>query len=201
MPKAIASSEANSETTLIAVSSAAGMSSSRAAPIPGMKIAPLSTQWSNPFTCAPSDEQHQAEPEQGGGSEQHPRVELHPAVLEGAQRAPALFGPDADAVDGAVHEDLVDPRVDELGDAAAVQRHPVDDGVDDVLVEPVRAPGDRALDRAHDDVGVEVVEEVLVEQDLVAGLGQLAARRRPLEVELLADVEDAHDACSDDGAA
>src|SRR5579864_8347145 len=201
MPNAIAMSDASSETALIAVSSVAGMSRRSAAPIPGMKIAPLSTQWSNPFTCALSDEQHQAEPEQGGGSEQHPGVELHPPVLEGAQRHPALLGPGTHAVDSAVDEHLVDPRVHEVGDAAAVQRHPVDDGVDDVLVEPVRAPGDRALDRAHDDVGVEVVEEVLVEQDLVAGLGQLAARRRPLEVELLADVEDAHDACSDDGAA
>src|SRR5579862_4028930 len=152
MPNAIAMSDASSETALIAVSSVAGMSSRRAAPIPGTKIAPLSTQWSNPFTCGLSDEQHQAEPEQGSGSEQHPCVELHPAVLERAQRDPALLGPGAHAVDGAVDEDLVDARVDELGDAAGAQGDPVDNGVDDVLVEPVGGPRHGPLDPTDDDV-------------------------------------------------
>ena len=47
----------------------------------------------------------------------------------------------------------------------------VDDAVEDVLVEPVGGPGDRALDAAGDDVGVEVVEVVLVHEQRVAGAG------------------------------
>src|SRR5579871_6996066 len=116
MPKPSATSDVSRATALMAVSSAAGRSISRTAPIPGMKIAPLSTQWSNPFTCGLSDEQHQAEPEQGGGGEQHPGVELHPPVLQGAQRHPAFLGTGADAVDGAVDEDLVDARVHDASD-------------------------------------------------------------------------------------
>src|SRR5579871_7054288 len=111
MPKPSATRDASSATALMSVSSAAGSSNSSAAPMPGMKIAPVNTQWSNPFTRVLSDEQHQAEPEEGGGGEQHSGVELHPAVLEGAEGDAALFGAGADAVHGAVHEHLVDHRI------------------------------------------------------------------------------------------
>src|SRR5581483_4781778 len=136
MPKPIAARDVSSATALISVSSAAGMSSMSAAPMPGMKIAPLSTQWSNPFTCGLSDEQHQAEPEEGGGSEQHPRVELHAPVLQGPQRDPAFLGACTDTVDGAVDHQLVDAGVHDASHLPAGVRHAVDDGVDDVLVEP-----------------------------------------------------------------
>src|SRR5579862_4975684 len=171
-------------TTFTPSSSLLGHSMQRTAPIPGMKIAPVSTQWSKPFmkTSVLSDEQHEAERQQGGGREQDGGVLLDPSALEGAQRLPAFLRPQAQRVDGSVDDGLVDALVDEPGDQLGVLGHAVDDGVDDVLVEPVGPLGQWVSDPL-DDAAVEMVQVVLVDEQLVAGLGHLAALGQTAEPE------------------
>ena len=67
---------------------------------------------------------------------------------------------------------LVDLVVDEASGGDAARADAVHDPVEDVLVEPVGRPGDRSLDAAGDDTGVEVVEVVLVHEERVAGVRQ-----------------------------
>src|SRR5205807_9229923 len=80
------------------------------------------------------------------------------------------------AVHQSVHHLLVDHVVGEVGQGPGAYADGVDGAVDHPLVGPVGGAGDGALDRAHDDVGVEDVEVVLVGDEAVEAAGD----RRPL---------------------
>src|SRR5437879_2402134 len=148
----------------------------------GMKIAPVSAQWSRVFTsvCLLRGGQDEDQAEQGSGTEEDGRVLLHPAGLDVAEEAAALLRREAGTVDDPVDDLLVDDVVDEARHLAANERHAVDEAVDDVLVEPVHGPGDRVLDRADDAVEVQRVEVVLLLEEVVAGAGQAVALGAPV---------------------
>src|SRR3954452_14578943 len=164
--------------TLRVTSLRRGTRPSRTAPMTGTKIAPLSAQWSSSSICLScllrnGQDEGGAEPE--GGEEEHSRVPLHPSVLDDAEEAAALLGGEAGAVDDAVDALLVDDVVNEAADGPGDGGDTVDDGVDDVLVDPVGRACDRVLDRADDTVDVDLVEEVLLLEDVVAGAREAAA--------------------------
>ena len=93
-----------------------------------------------------------------------------------AEDLAAALGGGAGAVDGAVDDALVDVVVDEpAAPARDADPAPLTTPSMHVLVEPVGGPGDRALDAADDDVGVEPVEVVLVHEHRVAGAGDPVA--------------------------
>src|SRR4051812_15970801 len=97
-------------------------------------------------------------------TEQQRAVLLDLAALETSEQLTDPFRPEAGAVHRAVDNALVDGAVEEIGRLTRADADAVDDSVDDVLVEPVRRPGDGPLDVSHDDVRVQVVEVVLVDE-------------------------------------
>src|SRR5262245_19895080 len=90
------------------------------------------------------DDDHEDEGGDAGRGEEQGAVLLDLAGLHGAQPRARLLGDEAGAVHGPVDEGLVDVAVHPATDQLAPDPRPVDDPVDDLLVEPVAAPGDRA---------------------------------------------------------
>ena len=106
---------------------------------------------------------------------------LHLASLDGGAAGLAqAFRRGARQVDHAVDDLLVDLFVDERGGLGGAFAGLVDHLVDAVLVDPVGGIGHGPLGAPGDDVGVEVVEVVLVHQQGVAGLGQLVVAGGPV---------------------
>ena len=106
------------------------------------------------------------------------RVLLHPAGLD-CRRTTGLAGACAEPLTAPSTTPWSTYVVDDRRRAEVRCADGVHDAVDHVLVEPVGARAIGALDAADDDVGVEVVEVVLVLEERVAGAGQRVPLVRP----------------------
>src|SRR3954466_126146 len=120
------------------VSSSRGHSIITAAPTSGRNTPRLSTQWSNPFIQLLS-EGHERRAEHDEGSEEEGGVLLDAPGLEHAEAGAGLLRHQPGAVHRAVDDLLVDDLVGEPGHVAGADAESVDDAVDDVLVDPVGA--------------------------------------------------------------
>ena len=87
------------------------------------------------------------EAEQPDRREEEQRVPLHPARLHVAQQAAGLAGLSAMPLTAPSTTFWSTTSYDEAADALRAATDAVDDPVDHVLVEPVDAARDRALDR------------------------------------------------------
>src|SRR3954467_7039760 len=153
-----------------------GMAIITIAPMIGTKIAAESTQWSSPFiTLLREGDQGCADDNEG--AEEDGGIVLHTTGLGGAETGPGFLRSQTSTVHGAVDDPLVDDVVREITHRTRTDAKGIDDGVDDVLVDPVGAFRDFALDAADDAVGVQVVEVVLVDQQRLTGAVHLVAVR------------------------
>src|SRR3954451_23233859 len=156
------------------VSSSRGHSIITAAPTSGRNTPRVSTQWSNPFIqllC----EGHKRRAKHDEGFEEEGSVLLDAPGLEHAEAGTGLLRHEPGAVHRAVDDLLVDDVIGEAAHVPSADAEGIDDGIDDVLVDPVSGARHRALDATDDPVGVEVVEVVLPDQQRLAGASNLVA--------------------------
>src|SRR2546421_5772489 len=167
IPTPRAPSVARRATDLMRSSLERGISPMRRAPAAGMNTARVRPHCWKPLLIEAllyEDDEEDGR-EDDAEQDQQRGVLLHAPGLDVAQHASGLAGADGRPVDEAVDDLLVDPVRAARDVPAGDNADPVDDAVEHVLVEPVRGPGEGAGHRVDNAVEVDPVEGVALLED------------------------------------
>src|SRR6476620_11641923 len=154
-----------SATTLAVFSSALGTSITSASPTAGTKTASVKPHsWNQFISRRPLTEDGDREGYEPDGSKEQERITLESTRLQGPEQAAGRVRLPRESVHRTVDRVLVDVAVHHPAECGRSATDAVHDAVDHVHVHPVRRARDRSLDVGDDDVGVQVVQVVLVQQ-------------------------------------
>src|SRR6476660_6435920 len=203
MPTPSVTRLARSATTFAVVSSAFGTSITSASPTSGTKTASVRAHsWNQFISRRPLTEDGDREGYEPDGSKEQQCIALESTRLQGAEQATGLVGLPRESVHRTVDRVLVDVAVHHPAERGRPATEAVHDTVDHRHVEPVRGPRQRALDPGDDRVGVQMVEVVLVEQELVPGPGRATPLGEALDpVPTLLEEVGGHDGDRGEGGA